>query len=75
MTLYSIIYDFYATYIFTSGDAPASSFTIGGASLTMAEWLNHTATIATLAWLVIVCFLFIRWLVKLIGGGIASIGR
>lgn len=75
MNLYEIVFDFFETHVFVPSAAPQITYNVGDGTLTMADWLNHTATIATLVALVLACFLFVRWLVKLIGNGVAGIGR
>lgn len=67
--MYQVIYDFFATFLFQG--APASSWEIGGVSVTLSEWLSHTATIVVLALLFVVACKFVVWLTKVVG----SIGR
>lgn len=67
--MYQVIFDFFNTYLFDG--APSASWTIGGATISMSQWLSHTATIITLALLFVVAVKFIVWLTKIIG----NIGR
>lgn len=63
--MYQIIYDFFATYLFDG--AAACSWEIGGATLTLSQWLSHTAAIIVLAVLAITAFKFVWWLAKSVG--------
>lgn len=63
--MYQIVYDFFITYLFA--EAPSASWNIGGVDFAMGQWLSHTATIITLAILIVVAFKFVAWLVKVIG--------
>ena len=73
-TLYSIIYDWFYTYVFTS-EVPETSWTSGSLSMTMREWLNHTATIVVLVMMCVFLFMVVLWLFKLIGSAVFRIGR
>ena len=65
--MYQVIYDFFVGTLF--GGAPSLTWTIGGQSVTLSEWLSHTATIVVLAVLAFVAFRFVWWLVRLVGRG------
>ena len=75
MSLYAIIFDFFATYLFPPSDVIAVTYEINGTSVAMADWLSHTATIATLVALAIVAALAIRWLFKLVASAFGWLGR
>lgn len=62
--LYRLLYDFY--YSLFSDDDLAQIST--GYNMPFDNWLAHTCTIVTLLVLVFVCFLFLKWLFKVISG-------
>lgn len=63
--MYQIVYDFFETNLFDG--AVNASWQIGGATLTAAQWLSHTATIIVLAVLAITAFKFVWWLARVVG--------
>lgn len=66
--MYAIIYDFfYGSLGLSTSDLANVTHSIGGASLSMAQWLAHTATIAVLAVLCFTAFKFVWWLVRMVG--------
>lgn len=65
--MYQVIYDFFVGTLFDG--APSLSWTIGGQSVTLTEWLGHTSTIIVLGVLAFVAFRFVWWLVRLVGRG------
>lgn len=73
MTLYQVIYDWFSTYVFVG--LPLSSFEVGGVTLSLEEWLNHTATIVVLVVMVFLLFGLAVWLFKFIGGLFARVCR
>ena len=73
--LYDVIYDWFSTYVFAGTNIPASSFEVGGQSISLAEWLNHTATIVVLVLMVAFLIGLVVWFGKFIGGMIAKVGR
>lgn len=67
MTLYQVIYDFFATSCgLASSSLSSYVFTIGGSSVDMGVWLSHTASVITFTLLIVVAFKFTWWLVKLV---------
>ena len=72
-TLYSIIYDWFSTYVFVG--LPACSWEIGGQNITLEAWLNHSATILVLCVFAFLLFSLAVWLFKLIGGCLSRVAR
>lgn len=75
MKLYDVIYDWFSANIFVGDSIPASTWEIGGVSMTMSSWLNHTATIAVLVVASILLFGLVIWFGKFVGGLITKVGR
>lgn len=66
-TLYGVILDFFATYVFPSADVASVNLPIGDATLSLADWLSHTATIVVLVLLAVVAGKAICWLFSCVG--------
>lgn len=71
--MYTLLYEFLLANFFDA--TPASEFSIGGATLTMGEWLAHSFTIVTLALLFAFLACAVVWVFKLVAGMFGGIGR
>lgn len=69
-TLFEIISNFFRDYIFyaPTNDSILDTTIPSLGNLTLNKWLCDICTIAVLIWLVICCFLFVRWIFRLFAG-------
>lgn len=72
MTLYEIISNFFAEYVFVENGHLANGTILTeplfNGRVAVYEWLCDICTIGVLIWLVICCFLFVRWMFRLFAG-------
>ena len=78
MSLFTIIYNFFYQYIFNANgmtgdanlilDVPLVQNTELGEAISARMWLSEISTYIILGWLVICCFLFVRWIFRLFAG-------
>lgn len=71
--MYQLIYQFLLDNLFNGG--LASTYEIGGATLTMDEWLAHTCTIVSMVLVFALFVILIVWVFKFVAGLIGGIGR
>lgn len=67
--MFNVINDWLTSVFGTDGLSKlnATSWTIGGQSWTLLEWLSCTGTLVILGVLIFTAFKFVWWLVRLIG--------
>lgn len=75
MALYDIIYQWFAENIWSSTNIPECTWEIGGQSIEMSSWLNHTSTIVVLVVLAIALFSLAFWLFRWVAGLVVRVGR
>ena len=68
MGLYQIVYEFILNNIFNYSGLASYESTIMGVSTNLNVWLSHTATIIFFAVLLVFCFIFLRWLFRIVSG-------
>ena len=71
--MYQLIYDFLLANLFNGG--LQSEFEIGGATLTMDEWLAHTCTMVSMVLMFAFFVVAIVWVFKMVAGLIGGLGR
>lgn len=71
--MYTLIYDFLLANLFNGG--LQATFEIGGATLTLDEWLAHTCTIVAMGLMFAFFIVAIVFVFKFVGGLIGGIGR
>lgn len=66
--MYDLVYQFILDNIFNSTTLNAYSSTILGVNTNLNVWLSHTATIIFMSVLLVLAYVFLRWLFRVVSG-------